>query len=444
MQVVFAPDRSWIALRVASGDGSSSTIGSVLRIALPAGEVQVLAEAATSVEALGDRGALLIQGPASEGTSMMVHDGGGKREIASRVCYHKATPDGSRVYFMKCYASIVTALEVVDVATGAITELASSAIQGTLTISSDSRWAAFLVRDRSAGDMVRVVDAKGDGYGIASQTPASRPFFAGNRLLLFTVNRSGSFPSPGQELRAHVMGSDDTSYLVATGREADGARVSSDGSLVLGASTEVGEAGAQLYAIRVDGTGESLVASDLYAYRAVSRPLRPFSFDSGGRWIPYLHGGLGVSVTSITGGAARRLAQRGTFQVGPNPGQAVVLDEVDQRVSAGVRLVALDGGEDLLSFQSDGTISDVAALAGAPRMVLVEATAGGSMRLRFVSSKLPGSTVLGEWTRSSLLRASTPSTAPYGSYPVDPTGCFTILDTDLGPRPGVSLLLLPE
>ena len=33
---------------------------------------------------------------------------------------------------------------------------------------------------------------------------------------------------------------------------------------------------------------------------------------------------------------------------------------------------------------------------------------------------------------------------PLGSYPMDPTGCFTVVDTDLAPGPGTRLVLLPE
>jgi hypothetical protein len=46
-----------------------------------------------------------------------------------------------------------------------------------------------------------------------------------------------------------------------------------------------------------------------------------------------------------------------------------------------------------------------------------------------------------------LLSTAAPSgqfTPPYGLYPVDPTGCFTVVDTDLAPGPGTRLVLLPE
>jgi hypothetical protein len=33
---------------------------------------------------------------------------------------------------------------------------------------------------------------------------------------------------------------------------------------------------------------------------------------------------------------------------------------------------------------------------------------------------------------------------PPGAYSVDPTGCFTIADTDLAPGPGTRLVLIPE
>ena len=54
------------------------------------------------------------------------------------------------------------------------------------------------------------------------------------------------------------------------------------------------------------------------------------------------------------------------------------------------------------------------------------------------------SIVLGEW-KESTLRSQYPSYAqPEGLYPVDPSGCFTIVDTDLAPGPGTRLVLLPR
>jgi hypothetical protein len=442
-QVVFAPDRSWIALKVARPAGSASTEDQVLRIAFPSGEVEPIADSVRSVEALGQRGALLVLGWTDDGPSMTVYDDAGRRGVASGVCSHRATPDGSRVYFIGCSASIVSPLKVLDVATGTVADVADFAVEDRLVISPDSRWAAFVVRDPSAGYMIRVVDAKGSGYSIASQTPAQDPVFATNGLLLFTVNGSGSDPSPEEELRGHVPGSGDTSYHIATGRHLAGSRISPDGSLVLGAASEEDRTDAYLYAIRVDGSGETLVGSDLLSYWRGTRALRVFSFDGGGQWVLYAHAGVGVSVVLATGGVARKLSERGTFQSSPNTGEAILLDDVGNRLGAVLRLVALDSGRDVLSFESEGMLSGVASLPGPSRLVFVEAMPDGSRRLRFISTAWPDSTVLGEWTASSLLSVVGPLTDPHGSYPVDPTGCFTILDTDLDPSPGVSLVLLP-
>jgi hypothetical protein len=54
--------------------------------------------------------------------------------------------------------------------------------------------------------------------------------------------------------------------------------------------------------------------------------------------------------------------------------------------------------------------------------------------------------VLGEWQTSQF--EPDPWPYNYGTwfyvYPVDPTGCFTVFDTDLAPGPGTRLAILPQ
>ncbi len=52
--------------------------------------------------------------------------------------------------------------------------------------------------------------------------------------------------------------------------------------------------------------------------------------------------------------------------------------------------------------------------------------------------------VLAEWSTTFLSMRPQRYATPLEEYPVDPTGCFTIVDTDLGPTPGTRLVLLPE
>jgi hypothetical protein len=50
--------------------------------------------------------------------------------------------------------------------------------------------------------------------------------------------------------------------------------------------------------------------------------------------------------------------------------------------------------------------------------------------------------VLGEWTVTKIDLTEMDRVDPPGPYPIDPTGCFAIVDSDLGP--GTRLVLLPE
>ena len=68
----------------------------------------------------------------------------------------------------------------------------------------------------------------------------------------------------------------------------------------------------------------------------------------------------------------------------------------------------------------------------------------GAEQLRYLSGIIPDSAVLGEWMETLLNMTPGVYGDPPGRYPVDPTGCFTVVDTDLAPGPGTRLVLLPE
>jgi hypothetical protein len=108
-----------------------------------------------------------------------------------------------------------------------------------------------------------------------------------------------------------------------------------------------------------------------------------------------------------------------------------------------LRLLALDGGTEIASFLTDGSLTAPTFTPEARGLLFVSAP---SIRasLRYLSASLPDSVVLGEWTETLLNMRPLPYGDPPGRYPVDPTGCFTVVDTDLAPGPGTRLVLLPE
>jgi hypothetical protein len=52
--------------------------------------------------------------------------------------------------------------------------------------------------------------------------------------------------------------------------------------------------------------------------------------------------------------------------------------------------------------------------------------------------------MLGEWMTTQFRPDVSYSETPFDLYPVDPTGCFAVFDTDLAPGPGTRLAILPQ
>ena len=128
-QVVFAPDRSWLVLKVRQdAPPDAGYPDQLLRVALPSGEVTTISSDGATAEALGPNGLLVV---ASNG-GLAVHENGGLRSLASSSCAHLSSPDGSRVYVIRdCGSSIRGALDVIEVASGTPTTLASNVLDET-------------------------------------------------------------------------------------------------------------------------------------------------------------------------------------------------------------------------------------------------------------------------------------------------------------------------
>jgi hypothetical protein len=99
---------------------------------------------------------------------------------------------------------------------------------------------------------------------------------------------------------------------------------------------------------------------------------------------------------------------------------------------------------DTLSFATDGAIGVANFAPDGHGILFVESKTSDNFKLRFLSTVYPGSTILGEWTSTNLWMTAGDISPVLGAYPVDPTGCFTIIDTDLAPGPGTRLVLLPN
>jgi hypothetical protein len=122
---------------------------------------------------------------------------------------------------------------------------------------------------------------------------------------------------------------------------------------------------------------------------------------------------------------------------------ALLEDAGDARQSR-LRVVALGEGTEIASFATDGRVTAPNFTPDGRGLLFVNVPSSGAAQLRYVSDSVPESVVLGEWTTTRLDMYPSIYGGLPGRYPVDPTGCFTVVDTDLAPGPGTRLVLLPE
>jgi hypothetical protein len=109
-----------------------------------------------------------------------------------------------------------------------------------------------------------------------------------------------------------------------------------------------------------------------------------------------------------------------------------------------LRLLDLASGTDVFDYASDGAIGAVGFPPNDSGLVFIEYRSPDPAQLRYLSANQ--SVVLGEWLTSQLLpilHSEYYGTLPY-IYPIDPTGCFTVFDTDQTPGPGTRLAILPQ
>jgi hypothetical protein len=456
-EVTFAPDRSWIVLRAqAEAPPGIGYPDQLIRVSLPGGELATISSAGGSAEALGRQGGLLVVGADSSGQGLAVYEAGGLRTLASNACGHLATPDGARLYAVRdCDANVRGTLDVVDVASGTTTTLGLGVYAPYLAVSPNSRWFAFVAPNADSGvgaNTLRVADRAGRTYEIASQPSAGEPSFASDEVLLFATNSSYYYPTAGASLRGHVPGSGDASYLVASGRNPGfyGYKVSPDRSWLLAAGAQV-DAGyfgtANLYATRLDGSAEYLLSPDLAAFWEYQMALDAFAWSGDGTRAIFLDSRIaGVSTSDPLGTSVSEISTGGIFRVAPVGDRVALVERSPATSQDHLRLFALGTGTDVAALDAPSYIGAPNFAPDGKGLLFVIAQPNGPSELRYISGSAPDSILLGTWT-SSLLSTSSPAgdyTPPFGLYPIDPTGCFTLVDTDLAPGPGTRLVLLPE
>ncbi len=455
VRALFAPDRSSLVLQVRGElTAYGNWVDDLLLVRLPSGEVSPIIGSINSFEWLQPGSTLLV----NSGIDLVVvnTDGSGARTLVRNVCDHVAAPDGSRVYALHdCDSQSTGTMDAIDVASGASTRLGVGASFGYPTptrstaVSPDGRWVAFVTFLPSLDPLaegnivVTVANADGRVETVTPQLYGNNPGFVSNDLLLYAA---GSMIGAG-DIRGHVPGTGDASYLIAANRYPSlfEYQVSPDKTWLLGAGESTGTSN-QLYAIRLDGSGERLLASDLYGFGDSPFALRGFAFGSTGRVLYNTGPHLGVATVGLAGGTPTVLSTDGWFVEAPRLDQVALVEPFSDPLASPsrLRLVDLESGTDIFAYDSDGAIGTVGFPPNRRGLVFVESRFPALNRLRYSSADQ--SVVLGEWQATEFQPdwlADHNGTA-LDIYPVDPTGCFTVFDTDQTPGSGTRLAILPQ
>jgi hypothetical protein len=424
----------------------------LVRVALPSGRLETLSRGGGTAEALGPSGLLVV---GADGTwGLAVHDGSGLREVAAAACGHLASPDGRWLYVVRdCDTEGRGALDLIDMTNGTTRPLAKNVRARGLAVSPSGTYAAFVVSQPDAGstaNVLNVATSAGKTYALSSDPGASDPWFANDSLLLFSTG--SAFGPATASIRGHVPPDTTATYLVAEGRSPGffGYDLSPDGQWLLAAGEQASDGGlwptALLYAIRTDGGGEHLLSSDLLPYWEFEMAIDAFAWTGDGALAVFATNRTrGVAANDRLGASPTELSGKGLFRTAPAGDRVALLEYGDAGSPSRLRVVAAGSGQDVASFDSDRSVGGVNFLPDGKALLFVNYPAAGPVELRRMNDS--GTTVLATWSTTLLAMDGGTSglySQPCGSYPVDPTGCFTVVDTDLAPGPGTRLILLPE
>jgi hypothetical protein len=452
-KVLFSPDRRVFVMQAA---GVTPAPDDLLAVPLPGGAPQTLIGGVADIEWLGDTGTLLVT-LATGDLAVVSLDGTPARTIASHTCGHLAVPDGSRVFVLRdCNAArpaptTTGALDEVSVATGTATPRAALAL-ADWAVSPSGRFAAFVAptladAGSGGGGVLHVLDGASDRALV--QAPAAEPAFVSDQRLLFLA---AAQPYEMTDAYVHVPGSGDGSQRVAQGRHFGlrGYRISPDGSTVLAALlANASPWNDTLYAERLDGTGEQVLAPDLLPYHQFQLALTPFAFSRDGSWTIFMPNAnvaatRGVFAISPTGDNRHLLAKGSAFAVSPFSDRVAVLEISTARDLYTVHFVVAATGAEQFEITSSSAVSGFRFVPDSRGFLYVQIPTTGPSQLYHVSFIDAQQTPLGAWNQTTLPIGDYPSAEIVAGYPVDPTGCFTVVDSDIAGSVGTSLVVLPD
>jgi hypothetical protein len=219
-------------------------------------------------------------------------------------------------------------------------------------------------------------------------------------------------------------------------------RVSPDGQRILASLIPVSglDTAYALSAYNVDGR-EVALSSDLYPFWTSQALWYSYAFSADNRHVVYLNArpARGVSVLASTGGAATSLSLEGDF-VMPPVGTLVALPDLRSSPMR-LRLTDLDTAKDVASAEVRAAPEQVTFTPDGLSVVYAEPATGTSpVRFFHLSSRTGATTRLASWRTNQLAPPQYCCNEPGPGCPIDPTGCFTVVDSE---AEGTSLILLP-
>ena len=440
----FSPDRSWLLLQVRGNPDR------LLRVELPSGNVTTVVDALNSVQPLVSGGPFLLLGTGSSGQEVAVYDGKEVRKLlGDGACNFQPSPDGTRLYVIGACVGEEMGLVAIDVGTGSVSTVDPRARMATtwdIAVSPNGQWAAYLTGDNDLENRtIAVANVAGDAYTIASVSGVVMLEFIADDFLVFHTGGKVDFHG---DIRGHVPGSGDTSFLVTSdwwvgaGYPYYHYEFSPDRTRVLAAKIPVTSdwpVKVQLYSIPLRGGEPQLLVKDwIMPSSYISYPC---NFDSQGRYVEYMSPRDSDSesyttwVVDTQGSTPRKLADG---SAGLIPGTSSVLI-YDTATDGQYRLRVADFAtlHDRLSYSSRNGLNDGSPLRGDQALLFSEYD-GSTMRARFMSVSHPQPVLLGTWHEDGCRGCSSMPLQP------DPTGCFTVVNTDGASGPGTRLVLLPE
>jgi hypothetical protein len=429
-KAMFSADGRSLLVRIAGSDTRANDIATW--IGIPSGESRGLSKDVRDVEWLGKNAALITT---PDQLVAMTLEGKHLGSVAGSTCEHVATPDGSRVYYITgAYPCSSGPLNVLDIATGARKQIAESVSTSRLAVSPDSRWVAYVAFPGPSGQgVVAVVDATGASQAVVKPTSGTYPQFVSDTILLFQSYSAGSsMPS----LWSYDLGSRKSQLLGEGDLGLSGYEIAADRSSVLLAKLgSDGKAGELFRIAVVDGAGTRL-AGDVLNYRTFAMPIRAFAWATPSKRVIYLSDTSSPSARLST---IASVTPDGKERVQLAAGQPIAISTFADRLA----IVSIDGAQrtGIINVTSAAgakhfavdVIGSVASAAFVPRdrgLLFVDGLPAGNKRLRHLSFVTGAVVTLAEWSSSTLSLDSFPVGIRTQSYPVDPSGCFTVVDSD--------------